>query len=69
MSSNQRHPRAEMPAHEEVFNKSMFNLPAVDPVGTYSAGSNVMPVICKRISFCVRAVPTQRFCWYVTQAH
>jgi hypothetical protein len=46
-----------MPAHEEVFNKSMLNLPAVGPVDTYSAESNVMPVIFRRISFCVRVVP------------
>jgi hypothetical protein len=58
-----------MPAYEEVFNKSMFNLPAVGPVGTYSAESNVMPVITKRISFCVRAVPTKRLCLDVSQAH
>jgi hypothetical protein len=58
-----------MPAHEEVFNESMFNLPAVGPLGTYSSESNGMPVIFRRISFCVRAVPTQRLCFDVTQAH
>jgi hypothetical protein len=58
-----------MPAHEEVFNKSVLNLPAVGPVGTYSAESNVMTVIFRRISFCVRAVPTKRLCLDFTQAH
>ena len=62
-----------MPAHKEVFNKSMFNLPAVGPVDTYSAESYVKPVIFRRISFCLRVVSvpvlTHRVCLDVTLAH